>query len=198
VSHENDVAVHVAAGARWLRALDNARKRADGVSVTEMPHFDPTRLLELLHAHAVRYVLIGGVAMRFYDERRLTDDLDICFARERDNCARLASVLTIVHARRVEWPSDVPDILDERALVLGSTFTLVTDTLVTDFGRFDLLGEPAGTRGYHDLAGSASIVEIAGVPVALAAREAMLRMKRTADRPKDRIDVLALEQGDAS
>jgi hypothetical protein len=185
----DDITAHLAAGARWLRVLDSAHQRARGSELDPKPEFDPIRLLQLLEAQDVRYVLIGGVAMRFYYDRRLTDNLDICYAHERENCARLARVLSLVHARRENWPADLPDILDESALYLGTSFMLMTD-----FGRFDLLAEPSGTQGYNDLLVSASSIGIAGIPVKLASREAMLRMKRAADRPKDRIDVLTLEE----
>lgn len=185
----DDITAHLAAGARWLRVLDSARQRARGSELDPMPEFDPIRLLQLLEAQEVRYVLIGGVAMRFYYDRRLTDDVDICYAHERENCARLARVLSLVHARRGNWPADLPDILDASALYLSSTLMLMTD-----FGRFDLFVEPSGSHGYADLYAGASIVEIAGVQVRLASREAMLRMKRAANRPKDRIDVLTLEE----
>jgi len=187
---DHGMLAHLAAGARWLRVLDAARDRARGVDLMTEPlaPFDPLQLLRLLHDHHVRCVLIGGVAMRLYDERRLTDDLDVCFARDRDNCLRLADVLALVHARRRGWPAELPDLLDASALLLGGTFTLATD-----FGPLDLLGEPPGTRGYSDLASSATPIELDGLPVLIASREAMLRMKRAAGRPVDQADILILE-----
>jgi hypothetical protein len=76
------------AGARALALIDAARERRAGHQVTERPPFELGQLLEVLNAHGVRFVVIDGVAMRFYDASRLTDDLDICYERSRATAGR--------------------------------------------------------------------------------------------------------------
>ena len=56
----------VRAGARSIGLIDAARDRRQGRLVTERPPFELGQLLAVLNAHAVRYVVIGGIAMRFY------------------------------------------------------------------------------------------------------------------------------------
>ena len=41
------------------------------------PRIDLVRLFEWLHARGVRYVLIGGQAVRVYGSRRVTQDIDL-------------------------------------------------------------------------------------------------------------------------
>jgi hypothetical protein len=83
----------IRAGARTLALIDAARERKAGRNVIERPPFELGQLLEVLNQHGVRYVGIGGPAMRFYDTARLTDDLDICYERSRPNCRALARAL---------------------------------------------------------------------------------------------------------
>jgi hypothetical protein len=64
-------------------------------------------------------------------------------------------------------------------------------TLSTDIGWLDLLGTPAGTAGYEDLARTADAYDLFGFRVLVASVEDLIRMKRAAGRPKD---LLALEE----
>lgn len=58
-------------------------------------------------------------------------------------------------------------------------------TLSTDLGDLDLIGTPAGTGGYDDLAAEAIAVELEGFQVRVASLDDLIRMKRSAGRPKD-------------
>ena len=142
--------------------------------------FQPVRLLEELQAGNVRYVVIGGVAGRILGSPLITADLDVCYARDDPNLEALAKMLQRVHARLRGAPPDVPFRLDAKSLARGDSFTFVTD-----LGAFDILGTPAGTTGYDDLARTAVSVDLDGLVVLVASIDDLIRMKRAAGRAKD-------------
>lgn len=50
---------------------------------------DFSAFLKLLHAHDVRYLLIGGHAVGYHGYVRATADMDIWVPQERENAERL-------------------------------------------------------------------------------------------------------------
>jgi hypothetical protein len=153
--------------------------------------FDPDRLLATLVDHEVRFVVIGGLAGNLRGTPVVTYDLDVCYARERADRERMAVALSELHAslRVARDDGELQFPLDARALALGDTFTLRTD-----FGPFDILGTPSGTRGYDDLAAGATQFEVAdGVVVMVASVEDLIRMKRASARTKDIAQLAHLE-----
>jgi len=148
------------------------------------PAFDPIAALRSLARHEVHFVLIGGFAAGLRGSPMLTGDLDICPARDEENLDRLADVLGELGARLRGAPIDVPFVLDGRTLAAGDHFTFATDV-----GPIDCLGTPAGTDGFRDLDASATDEDLDGVHVRVASLDDLIRMKRAADRPQDRIAV---------
>ena len=71
---------------------------------------------------------------------------------------------------------------------MGDQFTLLTDS-----GPLDCLATPGGTDGFPDLERQAITLEIDGMRVKFASLEDLIRMKRAAGRPKDRIEIEVLE-----
>jgi hypothetical protein len=155
--------------------------------LTSPAPFDPLRLLEGLEGHGVRYVVVGGIAARLLGSPTVTRDLDICYARDPENLSALANLLTVLHARLRGAEPGLPFQLDARTLRAGDTFTLETDA-----GDLDLLGSPAGTDGFADLARGASRTNLGGINVMVASVDDLIRMKRAAGRPKDLIEVEVL------
>jgi hypothetical protein len=148
------------------------------------PAFDPLAGLRTLVDHGVRFVLIGGYAAALRGSPMMTGDVDICPARDRENLERLAAALRSLHARLRGAPADAPFVLDGRTLEAGDHFTFATDA-----GPIDVLGTPAGTDGFADLDASATDEDLDGLVVGVAALDDLIRMKRAADRPQDRIAV---------
>jgi hypothetical protein len=182
----------VRAGARSLGLIDAARERRQGRPVIERPPFELGQLLELLNAHAVRYVVIGGIAMRFCDPSRLSDDLDICYERSRANYRQLARALASMGARFREPSDATAGELDESRLARATSMFFM---LTTRLGWLDLLPVPNGTGGFEDLVRDADRFELDGIPILVASRQALARMKRATGRAVDQKDLLWLEAG---
>ncbi len=147
---------------------------------------DDLALIRALVDAGVDFIVIGGVAGQLMGSPVVTFDLDICYARDRQNLDRLVHVLTGIGARLRGAPADLPFQLDTRTIRNGDSFTF--DTM---HGPFDILATPSGTRGYDDLAAGAVSVDLNGQQVRVASLDDLIRMKRAAGRTKD---LLALEE----
>jgi len=149
--------------------------------------FDPARILSVLVAHQVRFVVIGGLAGRLLGSSTVTNDLDLCHATDPANLSALSASLTELHARLRGVDDEVPWGPTPAHLTAAESFTLVTDA-----GNLDLLAQPAGTSGYAKLAATANPMEVGDATVLVADIEDLIRMKRAAGRPKDLIEVEVL------
>jgi hypothetical protein len=147
--------------------------------VTEAADFDPLAIIATLNRHDVRFVVIGGIAAGVQGVVWATADLDICYDRSRTNVERLAEALAELDAESADSPAGVTARLDARALRNGDWWTLMTR-----FGRFDCLREPAPGLTYEMLLKSARTIR-ASQTYQVAGFEDLLAMKRAANRPKD-------------
>jgi hypothetical protein len=147
--------------------------------------FDPLGALQVLLRHDVRFVVIGGVAARLWGSPTMTNDVDICYDRDPANLERLAAALVDLHARLRGVDDEVPFLLDALTLAKGQNFTFTTS-----LGPLDILGLPAGIKDFNELAVNAATFDLGdGVVVPVCDLDDLIRMKRSAGRPKDRIEL---------
>lgn len=144
--------------------------------------------LRLLGEYGVNCVIVGGVAAAIHGSLLLTNDLDVCYARNSANLARLSSALQSVHAGLRNVPQGVPFILDAETLKRGLNFTFTTDV-----GDLDLLGEVRGVGQYDDVLHGSLIVELFGYSFNVIDIGKLIAAKRSAGRPKDLIALPELE-----
>ena len=78
-------------------------------------------LLRRLRDADVRFVLVGGFAATVMGSPRVTVDLDVVYAREPDNLARLASALEPLSPYLRGAPPGLPFRLDAQTLPAVST-----------------------------------------------------------------------------
>jgi len=146
--------------------------------------YDPVAGLRVLREHRVRFVVIGGVAANLHGSTSVTFDLDVCYARDDLNLDRMVEALRSINARLRGVDDDVPFILDAKTLRIGDHFTFVTD-----LGDLDILGTPRGVEGYDALHEAGEDMDLDGFTVRVASIDDLIRMKRSADRPKDRVEL---------
>jgi hypothetical protein len=147
--------------------------------------FDPIGALQTLLRSGVRFVVIGGIAGRIWGSPTMTNDVDICYDRDPANLQRLAAALTELNARLRGVDDEVPFLLDPVTLEKGHNFTFTTD-----LGPLDVLGLPAGVKDFNELAVNAATFDLGdGVVVQVCELDDLIRMKRAAGRPKDRIEL---------
>jgi hypothetical protein len=152
-------------------------------------------LLQSLADAGVEYVLVGGLAVQLHGFMRATIDIDLVLAM---NDANLQRFIGVANACGLQPNMPVPiDVLRNASQIETwhrekgmLAFSLrepqaggkVIDILVRPEVPFDRLVRNA-IRG-----------ELFGRKVMIAAIDDLLEMKRLANRPKDRLDIEALEK----
>lgn len=145
-------------------------------------HEDPLlRLLQRLHAEGVRYILVGGHAVRLNGFLRNTEDIDLLLPRSAENGRQAMRALDFLASAReldpawFEPPANEPE-----------NIRIADDLLI------DILFAANG-QTYESLQPHVVRTEIDGVPVVTLNIEGLLKTKTTF-RDKDRIDREALER----
>jgi hypothetical protein len=144
--------------------------------------------LRLLGEHKVDCVIVGGIAALIHGSLLLTNDVDVCYARDPENLKRLAGALQSVHARLRNAPEGLPFILDAKTLKRGLNFTFTTDV-----GDLDLLGEVRGVGHYDEVFADSITVELFDYRFAVIDIGKLVIAKRAAGRPKDLLALPELE-----
>ncbi len=133
---------------------------------------------------AARFVVVGGFAVIANRYVRATRDVDLLIPDDRANDERCVAALVSLRARRArdDRPVDL-ELLDGSAHLRAST----------DGGLVDLIREGESPLDYASAARNALRADLGAGPFLVAGLVTIVAMKRLADRPQDRNDLLALE-----
>ena len=142
-------------------------------------------LLGSLHDAGVEFILVGGVAAVAHGSARLTQDIDVSYARSEANLRRIVAALLPHEPYLRGAPPGLPFEWSVETLRSGLNFTLTTRV-----GDIDLLGEIVGGGTYEDLVDHCITVSIFGRETRLLELPWLIRVKRAAGRPKD-LEVIA-------
>ena len=153
---------------------------------TDLPAIplEASPLLGALTEHGVEFVVVGGMAGLAHGSAYPTYDLDVAYARNRQNIACLVAALEGIGVTLRGAPADLPFQLDARTLENGANFTFDSP-----YGSFDILGDVAGISHYEELRNEAVVARIEDVDVKVASIDHLIAMKRAANRPKDQLMV---------
>jgi hypothetical protein len=121
-----------------------------------------------------------------------TQDIDIVYARDRENVARLVAALGPLKPRlRVEGePEGLPFVFDVQTVLNGSNFTMTTTA-----GDVDILATIAGLGDYENVSKFVDEIVVSAdeKPTPVLSLDGLIRAKRAANRPKDLLVLPELE-----
>jgi hypothetical protein len=137
-------------------------------------------VLEALVRQRADFIIVGGVAATMHGSARVTQDLDVVYARNETNLHRVVAALRRHHPYPRGAPRGLPFSWDARTLEGGLNFTMSTD-----LGDIDLLGEITGGGRYEQLLPHSLEVDIFGLCCRCLDLETLIRVKRAAGRPRD-------------
>jgi hypothetical protein len=149
---------------------------------------DVRALLAALTGQDVKFILVGGAAATAHGATRLTQDIDVVYARDAENIRRLVTALAPHRPYLRGAPAGLPFRWDEETVRRGLNFTLVTAV-----GDVDILGEIVGGGGYAALAPHALDLQLFGMRCPCLGLEKLIEVKRAAGRPKDLEAIAELE-----
>lgn len=153
---------------------------------------DGEAIVRALLEDGVEFILIGGFAVITHGFRRNTDDLDIVPAPDRENLARLASVVKDMDYRIFGTEEFDPDELvhpNLEALLAGGNWVLSTK-----HGGFDILQYVEPDLDYEALAKEAITADAFGYEVQVCSYRHLVAMKEAAGRTKDVDDLQRLRR----
>jgi hypothetical protein len=141
---------------------------------------DFSRIVAELRQNDVEFVVIGGLACIFHGSSHVTRDVDVVYARNRQNLEKMVKALKAMQAYPRGMPKGLPFLLDVRTLEMGTNFTFQTD-----FGDFDILGEMKGVGDYQIAASDSEQGLIGDQEVQFLSLNKLITAKRIAGRSKD-------------
>ncbi|MEW6202170.1 MAG: hypothetical protein AB1546_09355 [bacterium] len=138
----------------------------------------------------VDFIIIGGMATiaRGSTNIPITNDIDICYARDKKNLVNLVKALTPFHPHLRGAPKDLPFTFDEKTLEIGLNFPLSTDA-----GYIDLIGEVSGLGNYDEVLKYSEKLQIYDMECYFLTIEGLIKNKKVAGKEKDLRAVIELE-----
>lgn len=151
-----------------------------------MDIFDQEILLfwKALQDNQVQYIMIGGYAINLHGYQRFTGDIDIWIKDTLEN--RQALRKAFISCNMGDYP-----MIESMQFVPGWTEFRLNNSLV-----LDILTDMKGLENYSfdECLHMASIADIEGISIPFLHINQLIANKKIINRPKDQIDVLALEQ----
>jgi predicted nucleotidyltransferase len=150
------------------------------------------QIVELLQAHRVEFIVIGGQAEILMGGARVTFDVDLCYRRTRRNLEALARALRTLGPTLRGAPPDLPFRIDAEAPALGCNFTFSTP-----LGNLDLLGHLDPLGGYDEPVERATTEHVGEVEVKVIGLDDLIHIRQYINRPRDRdslMQLLAIKQ----
>lgn len=149
---------------------------------------DFERLLTVLVAGGVEFIVVGGFAATAHGSAHVTVDLDIVYRRSSANVTRLADALKPLAPYLRGAPPGLPFEFDADTIQRGLNFTLATTA-----GDLDVLGEAVGGGTYEALLPHSEVRELYDLSCRFVDLETLIQLKRAAGRPKDLERIAELE-----
>jgi hypothetical protein len=153
------------------------------------PTADFIRILEVLVAHDVAFLIVGGVGAVLQGAPLSTFDLDIVHARDKHNVKRLVSALETLNAFYRG--------MGDRRIVPGPEQLISPghQLLMTDAGPLDVLGSVGDNESYSDLLSNSIELSLSDdTSVLVLSLRALIRLKEKLGREKDRAALAVLRR----
>jgi len=145
-------------------------------------------IIEQLNSNNVNFIIIGGIAAISQGSAHFTNDIDICYARDKENLENLVKALILFHPYLRGASKNLPFIFDVKSLEMGLNFTFSTDV-----GDIDLLGEITGIGNYDAVVKYSETLEIYGISCQVMTIEGLIKSKKAISRSKDIAVIKELE-----
>ena len=149
---------------------------------------DFEQLIGALVGAEVEFLVVGGLAATVHGSARLTQDVDVVYARSEANIARLVAALRPHKPYLRGAPAGLPFEWSTATVQRGLNFTLTTRV-----GDIDVLGEIVGGGPYEALAEHTIEVDLFGHACRCLDLPTLIATKRAAGRPRDLEAVAELE-----
>lgn len=145
---------------------------------------DILKFWQALQSHHVQYILIGGYAINLHGYQRFTGDLDIWLKDTPDNRKNL---------REAFKSCEMGDysMIETMQFVPGWTAFHLNNGL-----ELDILTEMKGLENYtfDECLAMASVADIEDTQIPFLHINQLIENKKTINRPKDQLDINALEE----
>ena len=149
---------------------------------------DFEKAIAVLSESGVQFVIVGGLAATAHGSARLTQDIDVVYARSSENIERLVRALAPFAPYLRGAPRGLPFAWSTDTVQQGLNFTLTTS-----LGDLDLLGEITAGGRYEALVPHTVELELFGHACLCLDLPWLIRVKRAAGRPKDLEAIAELE-----
>ena len=149
---------------------------------------DLTNLLEILADAGVEFVLVGGFAGIVHGCTYVTKDIDICCDFSTSNLLVIQKALSELEpVHRMTSKRKKLHLTEKNC---GDFKNLYLDTKI---GQLDCLSSIEGIGDYNEVKQASGIVKLGGVYIFVLSLDALIKAKRSMNRPHDKEAIVQLE-----